>query len=57
MSDKIEKIFINKLEIEEKKVQLKHVVLEDIEINLGGKILKVNKLEIDEMELDRENLF
>jgi hypothetical protein len=57
LSDKIEKIFINKLEIEEKKVQLKHVVLEDIEINLGGKILKVNKLEIDEMELDRENLF
>lgn len=56
MTDNIDRVAINRLELDNDKVKLRDITLEDLELNLFGKILKVDKVEIDEIELDKNNI-
>lgn len=56
MSDNIDFISIKKLEVNNDKVVIKDITLEDLEFNFLGKVIKINKVKIDELELDKFNL-
>lgn len=53
MTDNIDDIKVKSIEVNHEKVVMKDVTLEDIEINFFGRIIKINKIEIDEIELDK----
>lgn len=53
MADNVDHIKVRKIEVNNDKVVIKDITLEDLELNLFGKIIKIIKVEINEIELDK----